>query len=140
MTARLDKPTVLSSYFLNGDVPDQAAFSKFLYTSLTPQIQSVSSSGGHVTIDASTGDLFRVALGENTIIDAPANPVDGQAVTLWLQQDVAGNRTIDISALVLPSSAVAPVFSTTGDVMDMLAMRWDAANSRWLIISFIKGY
>ena len=139
MSARRDKPTLKTS-FQTGDIPTQTDFAAFIDSTLTPEIQNISSSGGHVSVDASTGDLFRVALGENTIIDAPTNPVDGQAVTLWLQQDIAGNRTVNISALVLPSSATAPVFSTTGDAMDMLAMRYDAANSRWLIISFIKGY
>lgn len=135
MTARLDKPTILTNYFKNGDIPDQYAFAKFLYTSLTPQISDLGSVSGTVMVDASTGDLFRMTLTGATVLALPSNPVDGQELLFWIKQDGSGGHTLDISAFVIISSITLPLpFNTAIGATNMLLVRYDGANARWLII------
>ena len=140
MSSRLDK-TTLKTFFQTGDHPNQTDFSNFIDTTLTPEIVSVGNVSGTVNTDASTGDLFRMTLTGAIVLSAPTNGVDGQAITFWLQQDGAGNHTIDITAFTAPSSATLPLpFSTAGNKMDMFVARYDGANVRWLIVSMVPGY
>ena len=142
MAARIDKPTVLSTYFLNGMIPDQYAFSKFLYTSLTPQISNLGNVNGTVTVDASTGDLFRLTLTGAMVLANPINCIDGQAITWFIKQGAGGNFTITLgNKFVVPVSATTPLaWSITAGYTDVLAVRYSAADDKFLVLSMVPSY
>jgi len=47
-----------------------------------------------IALDASTGTSFQVTIGGNRTIGAPTNPAIGQRITLLVQQDATGGRTL----------------------------------------------
>src|SRR5271155_1532738 len=47
-----------------------------------------------ISVDASAGNDFRLTIGGNRTVSAPANPTDGQKITLQVTQGTGGPYTL----------------------------------------------
>lgn len=93
-----------------------------------------------IAVDASLGNVFRVTLGGNRTLGAPANPVDGQEIDFEITQDGTGSRTLAYNAAYEFSTTLAsPTLSTAAGDVDMLTFRYSAVNSKWRCQRIILG-
>ena len=97
---------------------------------------------GVVNTNASLGDIFTVSLTGDITLANPIGATNGQATTWYLKQDNSGNRAIALgSKFNIPLSATTPLaWSTAGNRMDILAVRYDSAADKFQVISMIPGY
>lgn len=72
--------------------------------------QTVTSASAHVATDLSKGDCIYHVLTENTTIDNPTNPVDGQMVR-YLFLNAVGNYTVAWGAKFKPTGGAAPTIT-----------------------------
>jgi hypothetical protein len=96
-----------------------------------------------VATDAALGNHFRVTLGGNRTLGAPANPADGQKALWELIQDVTGGRVLTLSGGTggFAVGADGPVvLSTAPGARDFLGAVYSAALSRWLVLALAKGF
>lgn len=85
-----------------------------------------------ITIDASTGNDFRVTIAGNRTIAAPSNLTDGQQLILAVTQDATGGRTLTWNAAWKFGSAGTPTLSSAPSATDVLAFKNYGGNMRYL--------
>jgi hypothetical protein len=94
----------------------------------------VSNGSGHtLAIDLSKGDLVYQALTENTTIDNPVNPVDGEEVD-FLFLNTAGNFTVAWGSAFHSTGGAAPVI-TVGAKYSLVTYKYNAALSIFFEVS-----
>jgi hypothetical protein len=94
-----------------------------------------------VATNASLGNHFRVTLGGNRTLGNPTNGVDGQKCLWEIKQDATGSRTITLDTkFALGTDITGVTLTTTGNKRDFLGAVYHAADDKWHIIAFIKGY
>jgi hypothetical protein len=104
----------------------------------TPLVLSDAST---VVTDASLSNHFRVILGGNRILGNPTNPTDGQKIVWELIQDNVGARVITYGGqFVFGSDITSAVLSTAPNKRDFLGAIYNAAETKWYIISITRGY
>ncbi len=79
-----------------------------------------------ITIDASTGNSFRVVLAGNRVLANPQSLADGQQFFIRVKQDVVGNRTLSYGTKFKFVGGIVPVLSTTPGYIDILCCQYDA--------------
>lgn len=67
--------------------------------SIKHAVQTLTSSGNAVAVDASLGSIWKHVLTENTTFAAPTNLENGGEYTLHLVQAAAGSKTVAFNAL-----------------------------------------
>jgi len=136
----LDKTTI-KSYFETEDVPTEAQFINLIDSVNVPLVNYVAFTTTIVP-DASTLDVFRFILTDDLILDNPINCMDGKAITFEIQQGASGNHTITLgSKYLIPTSATTPLnWSTTEGMMDILVVRYQETQDKFLVVSFVNGY
>lgn len=72
----------------------------------------------NISWNALNGNLAKVTLTDNRILDLPTNLFPGVYI-LYVHQDATGSRTLDLSAFNSPSG-VAPILTATGLAYDIL--------------------
>lgn len=104
---------------------------------------TVSSSGGTLTLDLSTGNSFQTLLTENittvTISNAPATGNYGQFSLRIIQDGAGGAYTVTFPAAVLWAGGSAPTISTGNDAIDVLTFSTDTAGTAWYG-SFLQAF
>jgi len=102
-----------------------------------PKVFTLSQSGGLVAVDASLGNVAKLALtASGWTISNPTNPVDGDILRFRLAQDATGSRTVSWGTAYdfgstggTPNSA--PTLSTGANKSDTIAFEYDAALTKW---------
>ena len=74
-----------------------------------------------ITIDATTGNNFRVVLGGATTFANPTGMVDGQLLNLRLKQDATGSRTVTWGSKFKWGGGTAPTLSTAANAVDRVS-------------------
>jgi hypothetical protein len=106
------------------------------YTETRTNVTSASST----TIDCSAGNIFNVTMNASITTLAFSNvPVAGRAynMTLFLNQDATGSRTITWPAAVKWPSGTAPTLTTTGSKTDILNLVTHDGGTTWY--GFVAG-
>lgn len=100
-----------------------------------------------IAVNAALGNQFKVTLGGNRILGAPSNPVNGQIITVWFIQDGTGTRTITLALSPGTSGGywygtdlTSITLSTAAGTMDKATFQYDAANTRWDVTGFLRGF
>lgn len=97
--------------------------------------------GATITIDASTGNHFRVTLGGNRTMAAPTNPTDAQLITLEVIQDGTGSRTLTWnSVFAFGTDVPSPTLTTTASKRDFLSFKYNSTAVKWYCLGVVKGY
>lgn len=91
-----------------------------------------------ITIDAQTGDDFRVTLGGNRTLAAPTNPSDGQHLTLLVTQDATGSRTLTWNAAFV-FGTITNALTTTASRRDLFEFVYHSGLAKWLVLAASKN-
>jgi len=95
----------------------------------------ISSSGGTLVIDLTTGNSFVTTLTENittvTLSNPPATGNYGQFVIKIIQDAAAGAFTVTWPASVIWPSGTAPVITTSNGAIDEITLRTIDAGTEW---------
>lgn len=100
----------------------------------------------NIAIPASLGSTFRVTLAGNANLVAPLKPTDGQTITLEIQQDATGSRTLTLDTTAgafkygTDATLVAWVLSTTANAIDVATFKYRASLDRWMVLGLMRGY
>ena len=106
----------------------------------TPVVAALTTPTSTLTTDTSLADIFTVTLSQSVTMTC-TNGVDGKATTWMLTQGSGGGKTITLgAAFALPSSASSLTWSTEAGKTDILAARYSALKSKWLVVSVVPGY
>jgi hypothetical protein len=102
---------------------------------ITQTVQTATSSGGSLSVDASYGNEFRIDVTENITVYAPSNPVDGQGIVYRFKQDVTGGWNISFDGGVFRfAGGTPPSFPTTASKAIYVATEYVAADGMWDVI------
>ena len=94
-----------------------------------------------IAVDASLGNDFRVTLGGNRTVGTPANPTDGQKITVQVTQGTGGPYTLSWAGGYSFSAGLAqPALSTTAGDIDLLCFIYNSSRSAWLLAAFVNGF
>lgn len=108
---------------------------------VTSGVVAVGNTTGTYTTDASQGNQFNLTLTGNLTLANPTNAVDGQGIAWRIKQDGTGSRTITLgSNFRLGTDVTAVVLSTAASKTDYLAAVYNAADTKWDVIAFTKGF
>jgi hypothetical protein len=91
-------------------------------------------SAGTYTIDATSGTIHRMTLGGDVTISAFTNPQAGQSVTLVLQQDGTGNRTLTST---MKFAGGIKTLTTSSSAIDVVSVFYDGTN---YLAALVKGF
>jgi hypothetical protein len=94
-----------------------------------------------IAVDASLGNDFRVTIAGNRTVGTPANPADGQKITLQVTQGTGGPFTLSWSGGYEFSAGLPqPTLSSTAGQTDLLGFIYNASKNRWLFVAFVSGF
>ena len=94
-----------------------------------------------IALDASEGNDFRVTIAGNRTVGTPANPADGQKITLQVTQSAGGSFTLSWgSGYEFSAGLPQPTLSTTPGQTDLLGFIYNASKGKWLCAAFIGGF
>jgi hypothetical protein len=94
-----------------------------------------------VTLDASLGNDFRLIIAGNRTMSTPANPTDGQKITLQVTQGTGGSFTLSWSSGYEFSAGLPqPALSISAGQTDLLCFIYNAAKGKWLLAAFVSGF
>jgi len=97
--------------------------------------------GATVTIDASLGNYFTLALGQNTTIAAPTNPVDGQFMFLEIKQHASSSYTVALNSIYqFGTSFTSWTMTSTNSKTDVLMFVYNSTLTKWLFVSYAQGF
>jgi len=99
-----------------------------------------------IAVNAALGNQFRVpltsAVGASRALGTPSNPRDGQIITFWFIQPGSGGPC----AVTLPAAyhfgtdLTSIALSTAANATDRMTCQYDAANTRWDVTGFLRGW
>jgi hypothetical protein len=104
----------------------QALFTSSVVTGVVAVTFSTS-----ITIDASLGNHFATTLTNNTTMNAPSNPTDGQKITFELTQDATGGRTVTWNSVFDFGTIGAPTLSALSKT-DLIGFVYSARLTKWM--------
>lgn len=94
-----------------------------------------------ITVDAALGNDFTVTLGGNRTLGNPSNSTNGQKILFAIRQDGTGSRTLTLDTNYRFGSDITSITLSTGvNKTDYLGVRYNGTDSKWDVISFVKGY
>lgn len=89
--------------------------------------------GVTTTIDCRDSNHQILTLTGNRTMAAPSNPLDGQAILLFVKQDGTGSRTLTWNAAFNFEQGTAPTLTTIAGRGDMFLMIYNLANTAWYV-------
>ena len=94
-----------------------------------------------ITVDAGTGNHFRVTLGGNRTLAAPTNPTDGQRIVFEIIQDATGSRTLTWNgSYAFGTDVPSPTLTTTANKRDFVTFVYNSTAAKWYCVEAVKGY
>lgn len=91
--------------------------------------------GATISPDCDDGNSWIVTLAGNRTLANASNPRDGQTVTLIVQQDGTGSRTLSWGSAYKFPSGSAPTLTTTASAIDIFTMKYNTANTSWYVVT-----
>ena len=92
--------------------------------------ESTLTDGATIDWNAETQDVCKVTLGGNRTLNAPTNATAGQFISILVQQDGTGGRTLTWNAVYEFASDTAPTLTATASLGDLFVFRYNG--SKWL--------
>jgi hypothetical protein len=94
-----------------------------------------------IAIDASLGNDYRVTIAGNRTVTTPANPTDGQKITIQVTQGSGGSYTLSWSSgFEFSAGLPQQTLSTAAGMTDLLGFIYNAAKGKWLFVAFVAGF
>lgn len=108
--------------------------------SFTPRAPAVVTYAASVALDCTLADTFDLTLAGNTTLTLTGG-VDGQKVILRVRQDATGSRLLTFGAgIAFSTDAPSTALSTAANALDLIGFQYDAAGSRYLVVSYNRGF
>ena len=92
--------------------------------------ESTLTDGSTIDWNAETQDVCKVTLGGNRTLNAPTNATAGQFISILVQQDSTGSRTLTWNAIYEFKDDTAPTLTTTASKGDVFVFRYNG--TKWL--------
>ena len=92
--------------------------------------ESTLTDGATIDWNAETQDVCKVTLGGNRTLNAPTNGTAGQFISILVQQDGTGSRTLTWNAIYEFKDDTAPTLTTTASKGDVFVFRYNG--TKWL--------
>lgn len=92
--------------------------------------ESTLTDGSTIDWNAETEDVCKVTLGGNRTLNAPTNATAGQFISILVQQDSTGSRTLTWNAIYEFKDDTAPTLTTTASKGDVFVFRYNG--TKWL--------
>lgn len=110
------------------------------YTRGTPD--TVVPSAGHITIDRSLNNRFRVTLNAPTLqLDNPLNLDDGSTWVVEVIQDGSGNRALTFGSKYQFGSDITSFVASTGpNKHDVLGFYYNVITDKVMVVAAVHGY
>lgn len=94
-----------------------------------------------IVLDASLGNDFRMTIVGSRTVGNPANPVDGQKITIQVTQGGTGGSSLTWSnGFEFGTGLPQPTLSTASGDTDLLGFIYNEAKGKWLCVAFVPGY
>lgn len=95
-----------------------------------------------VTLDASGGNIFTLDATQDSLIDAPTNPVDGQKILIrYTATDFDRTLSLDTGTGGFRfGSDITALTTTSAGTSDYIACVYNLAVNTWDVIQYVKGY
>lgn len=93
---------------------------------------------GTIAPDAMLSNAFRVIATNNFTLNSPTNGIDGQVLTLFVQQDGVGGRLLTFGTSFYGSTSDDLLLSTGPNQLDLLTLILGGGASRWYVVSLKK--
>ena len=93
--------------------------------------ESTLTDGSTIDWNAETEDVCKVTLGGNRTLNAPTNATAGQFISILVQQDSTGSRTLTWNAIYEFKDDTAPTLTTTASKGDLFVFRY-SGSAKWL--------
>jgi hypothetical protein len=94
-----------------------------------------------IAVDASLGNDFTVTLGGNRTLGNPTNSTNGQKLLFAIRQDATGSRTLALGSDYRFGTDITSItLSTAAGKTDYLGVRYNATDSKWDVLMFLKGF
>lgn len=90
---------------------------------------------GSVTFDCTVGNYFTGVLAGDITAVMPNGTIDGQQITLSLQQDSTGSRRLTLPANTYVANTGSISLSTSANAIDVIVFSWRSTNSKWVEVS-----
>lgn len=92
-----------------------------------------------LTLDASLGNRFVIgALTGNLTLNPPSNPSDGQVLSIKIEQDGTGGRTLTFGSTIYGNSGLDWSLSTGANDIDELILEYDGDDTVWRALALHK--
>lgn len=106
--------------------------------SIDQQIVALNNALGTITLDASLGNVFTLAMNSNETIGAPSNATSGQRIQVRIKPDAAGRTVTWNLAYRFGTTYPAPTLSGAGKY-DYVEFIYNEVDSKWDCINIAKG-
>lgn len=98
-------------------------------------------SGATISVNAVLGNEFKVTLGGNSVLGNPTGAVDGQYLRFAIRQDSSGNRNLTFDTKYRFGNEIGtPSVDLTANKTSYLGVRYNSADDKFDVISFVSGY
>lgn len=106
------------------------------FTNYSETVSNTGNTGTLFVPNYQNGVVQRITANNNFTLGAPLNMATGQSITLIIQQDVTGSRTMTANAVYKFAYGVRNL-STASQAIDMLSIFYDGTN---YLCNLVKGY
>lgn len=134
VTTLLTDGTYGGNISMGGTIQGDAVGDPVNFKNYHETVSAVGSATGTITPDSSNGTIQSFTLTGNITLNAFANPVAGQNITMILTQDATGGRTLTSTMKFLGG---VKTLSTAPNAVDILSVFFDGTNY-WATLG--KGY
>ena len=87
------------------------------------------------------GNEFKVTLGGASTLANPTNAVDGQYLRFAIRQDTTGGRVLSFDTKYRFGNEIGtPSVDLTSNKTSYLGVRYNSADDKFDVISFVSGY
>jgi len=94
-----------------------------------------------ITVNAASGNIFRVTLGGNRTLGNPTNATDGQMLHFEIKQDGTGGKTLAFDTKYRFSADVTtPTLSTGANKLDRILFIYRSADDKFDCLAVNKGF
>jgi hypothetical protein len=104
---------------------------------ISNNIQSLTSSGGNISWTGAEGNLYKIVLTEDAILQNPTNPVTGATYMFLINQDASGLWTLDYGDKFLFPDGIAPIIDFNANSKNLMTTIFDGTD--FLVVS-IKNF
>lgn len=92
-----------------------------------------------ITLDCNLSDTFIVEAQGNFTLAPPTNPMPFQRITVAIQQDGTGSRTVTLNAAIKTGPHTVTL-STGANLIDYMEIIYNQYEGEWHVLDFFKGY